>query len=296
MDIKIDVVSEESSDLLAPANDFVFRNIFGANEHKAELISLLNSILDGNPHIKDLTIENGDIPKDIENGKSVRLDINATSDDHTKFSVEIQCYNGGRVINRSAFYQSRQMPEDLKEGQSYDKIPDVISIWFTTYEETKRKYYASEAVYMFKETPLDPVEIATEKFRTIIIELGKFDLSRATPSNMRDVWLYFLIDPRGIPEDFLKAKEVNEAMNTLSHVSQDQNKRRIYNSLVRMRNDKINDMTYAMDEGIAIGEERGEAKKARETAQKMLGKGVDLADISEFTGLSVEDIKSLKAH
>jgi predicted transposase/invertase (TIGR01784 family) len=50
--------------------------------------------------------------------------------------------------------------------------------------------------------------------------------------------------------------------------------------------------------GIAIGEAKGiaegELKKARETALKMLKKGVDLEDISEFTGLSVGEIEKLK--
>jgi predicted transposase/invertase (TIGR01784 family) len=314
MDIKIETVSEEGTDLLAPSCDFVFRNIFGTNGHKAELISLLNAILNGNPHIKELTIENGDIPKDIENGKSIRLDINATADDCTKLVIEIQCYDGGRVINRSAFGQSKQMPEELKEGESYDKIPNLISIWFTTYKETKRRYHTSEAVYMFKESPLDPVEVATEKFRTIIVELKKIDLSKAKADNMFYVWSYFLIAPKEIPEEFLKIKEVNDAMNTLSHVSQDPNKRRVYNSIVRIRNDKINDMTHARDQGIAIGEKRGEKRgiaigeergiaigreegelrKAREMARIMLAEGLDATLINKCTELSLQEIESLK--
>jgi predicted transposase/invertase (TIGR01784 family) len=47
------------------------------------------------------------------------------------------------------------------------------------------------------------------------------------------------------------------------------------------------------EEGIAIGEERGREEK-RKMAQKMLRKCVDLADISEFTGLSIEEIESLR--
>ncbi|MDR2681625.1 MAG: Rpn family recombination-promoting nuclease/putative transposase, partial [Holosporaceae bacterium] len=122
MDIKIDVVSEDGTDLLAPSCDFVFKSIFGLNEHKAELISLLNAILKGKPHVENVTIENCEIPKDILNGKSIRLDINATSDDLTKFFIEIQCANVGRVMNRAAFCQSMQMPRELSEGQSYDNL------------------------------------------------------------------------------------------------------------------------------------------------------------------------------
>jgi predicted transposase/invertase (TIGR01784 family) len=54
------------------------------------------------------------------------------------------------------------------------------------------------------------------------------------------------------------------------------------------------DMLDAKNEGIAIGEERGELKKAKETARKLLAKGIDVADIAEVTGLSVKEIKALQ--
>jgi predicted transposase/invertase (TIGR01784 family) len=294
MDIKIDVVSEEGTDLLAPGCDFVFKSIFGLNEHKTELISLLNAILDGNPHVKDVTIENSEIPKDIIDGKSVRLDINATSDDLTKFSVEIQCANVGRIMNRAAFYQAKQMPGELLEGQSYDNMPNLISIWFTTYKETKRRHHTSEAVYMFRESSLDPIEVASEKFRTFIVELEKIDLSKAKANNMFDVWSYFLIAPDKIPEEFLKIEEVKNAMSTLNYVSHDKNQRRIYNSIVKARNDTINAMAHAKNEGIAIGETRGKKERDREIALKMLKKGNSIEDIADLTGLSIEEINSLK--
>ena len=38
--------------------DFAFKRIFGREDSKRSLMSLLNAILDGNPVIKDLTILN----------------------------------------------------------------------------------------------------------------------------------------------------------------------------------------------------------------------------------------------
>ena len=43
----------------------------------------------------------------------------------------------------------------------------------------------------------------------------------------------------------------------------------------------------------AIGLAQGEHKKAIETAKKMLSKGFSLEDVSECTGLSIDDIKKL---
>ena len=43
---------------LRPTEDFAFKRIFGREDSKRSLMSLLNAILDGNPVIKDLTILN----------------------------------------------------------------------------------------------------------------------------------------------------------------------------------------------------------------------------------------------
>jgi predicted transposase/invertase (TIGR01784 family) len=293
MDVVMDIVSEEGVSLLKPSSDFVFRNVFGTDERKSELISLLNAILKGKPHINDLTIENGDMPKDMENGKSVRLDIRAVVDGSTKILIEIQCYDGGSIINRSDFYQALQLPEELHEGQSFDSLPNIISIWFTTYNETKRKYHTSEAVLMYKESELDPVEIASEKFRTIIIELKKVDLSKAKASDILDAWMYFLIAPEEIPDEFLKVKEVNEAMQTLTYVSHDPEKRRIYNARIRAQNDIVNAMSHAKNEGRAEGRAEGRTEREREMARNAIQMGMPMNQVSQLTGLSDKELRSL---
>jgi predicted transposase/invertase (TIGR01784 family) len=96
--------------------------------------------LNGNPFIQDITLENTDIPKDIEDGKSVRLDVRATTDDNTKIQIEIQCQDEGNIVNRAAFCQSKMLPEELCEGDEYDSLPNLISIWITNYNETGRNY------------------------------------------------------------------------------------------------------------------------------------------------------------
>ncbi|VFN06578.1 MAG: hypothetical protein BECKG1743D_GA0114223_112383 [Candidatus Kentron sp. G] len=41
------------------------------------------------------------------------------------------------------------------------------------------------------------------------------------------------------------------------------------------------------------GEEKGEQKKAVEIAMTLLGKGMDVSEVSEISGLSEEDIRVL---
>jgi predicted transposase/invertase (TIGR01784 family) len=70
--------------------------------------------------------------------------------------------------------------------------------------------------------------------------------------------------------------------------------RAAYRAHLKTQNDRISREANAEARGIALGEERGELKKARETARTMLADGVPIATVSKYTGLSLEEIEALK--
>ena len=293
-------------DLLPVKNDYVFSRLFGAKSHKRVLICLLNSILNGKPHINDITLDPNEYKKTSPDGKSIRLDIAATSDDGTIFNIEIQCKDEGNIGDRASFYQSKLREGKLKSGDDYSSIPNIISIWISADSLTHRKGCVSEIVSMYKENGVDPIEIASEKMRQFIIELTKLE---ATPkrflNDMFTVWMQFIRDPNSIPPEFLNIPEVKEAMDELTHMSADPETRAEYDARVREMNRIYAGQTVKYKEGLEEGEkigaqkERAKAeaeKKAEkiESAKKMLSKGLEIQDIADFTGLSLAEIEALK--
>ena len=297
-------------DLLPVKNDYVFSRLFGAKSHKRVLICLLNSILNGKPHINDITLDPNEYKKTSPDGKSIRLDIAATSDDGTIFNIEIQCKDEGNIGDRASFYQSKLREGKLKSGDDYSSIPNIISIWISADSLTHRKGCVSEIVSMYKDNGVDPIEIASEKMRQFIIELTKLE---ATPkrflNDMFTVWMQFIRDPNSIPPVFLNIPEVKEAMDELTHMSADPETRAEYDARVREMNRIYAGQTVkykeGLEEGEKIGIEKGKAeerakaeaeKKAEkiESAKKMLSKGLEIQDIADFTGLSLAEIESLK--
>ena len=144
-------------DLLPPSNDYVFAALFGKRSHERVLICLLNSILNGRPTIKSVKLEPTEYKKTSIDGKSVRLDVVATSDDGTILNVEIQCKCNGKIEDRASFYKARLRSDKLKEGEDYSSIPDIISIWICVEPETNRKGCCHEIVDMYKDNGVDPV-------------------------------------------------------------------------------------------------------------------------------------------
>jgi predicted transposase/invertase (TIGR01784 family) len=293
----------ESKELLKTSYDFVFKRVFGAESHKRVLVCLLNAILKGNPQIDSIELDNTEIPKDSSDGKSVHLDIRAKTPEGLVVNIEIQCANRGKLIHRSAFYQARMMPREIKEGESYNKIPDMISIWIADYKATSRNHHTNEIVYMYKGTEKDPIEIATDKFRTFIIELEKIEFKKMHRADMFSVWMMFIKNPASIPQEFLSIPEVDEAMQELTYLSQDEEFRAEYEARQRLINDERAALVIAEEQGMKKGEEKGKAeglaegetRKAKETATKMLSRGISIEDISDMTGLSLEDVKNLSS-
>jgi predicted transposase/invertase (TIGR01784 family) len=270
--------------------------LFGVNKHKRALICLLNAILKGKPHIKSITLLNPEHKKERKNGRSITLDIEAVTDNGTLVDVEIQCVRDGNLVNRALHHQARVMRNELGEGETFDSCPNIISIWLTDYNETVRRHHTQEAVYMFKANESDGIEVASEKTRIFIIELPKVDLKKASLSDMFSVWMFFLKNPELIPDEFItKVPEVHEALEELKVLSMDDEFRASYNAHIKAENDRRSREANAEARGIAIGEERGELKKAKEMALGLLQAGVGVDIIAQTSGLSIEEIESLKA-
>jgi predicted transposase/invertase (TIGR01784 family) len=279
--------------LLDPKQDFVFKNIFGKEDGKPALISLLNSLFKGNPHIENLRLENTDIAKILEEDKASRLDIKATTDDKLILDIEIQVKNTGEIPQRAFHYLANMMPHIVKSNESY-KGPHVIGIWILGENVTNRQNAISEAYMTFQPSDPDPYQIMTDSARIFFIELPKFNPKNADSRDLLNGWLSFLQDPVFLDREFLNVPEINDAMETLKYISADPETRALADLRQKTINDHNSEITVAREEGKAEGKAEGELKKARETAVSMLGDGLPVETVSKYTGLSIDEIKALK--
>ena len=274
--------------ILDPKEDFVFKALFGTEENKKLLISLLNSILKGKPYINDLSLNNSELTKILEPNKSSRLDILATSDDGTKFNIEMQCRKTNNLPTRTLFYTSKLYTKDLKENEDYNKTK-VISIWLFGENVTDRKSAINEAYVTFKKNDKDPYEIMTNNLRIIYLELYKYIVSDENIKYKLSKWVDFLQDPINLNKETVEDEDIKQARETLNYISTDDKERSILDAIQKSRNDFYNDMTTAKEEGKEEGLKEGKI----EIAKNMLKDNVDINIISKYSGLSVEEIKLL---
>ena len=275
--------------LFDPKEDFVFKALFGTEENKKLLISLLNSILKGKPYINDLSLNNSELTKILEPNKSSRLDILATSDDGIKFNIEMQCRKTNNLPTRTLFYTSKLYTKDLKENEDYNKTK-VISIWLFGENVTDRKSAINEAYVTFQKNDKDPYEIMTNNLRIIYLELYKYIVSDENIKYKLSKWVDFLQDPINLNKETVEDEDIKQARETLNYISTDDKERSILDAIQKSRNDFYNDITTAKEEGKEEGLKEGKI----EIARNMLKKGLDVNLISELSGLTIEEINKLK--
>ena len=279
--------------LYDPKKDYIFKTLFGREKNKNLLISLLNSILRGNPVIKDLTLHNTELTKILEKDKSSRLDISAISDKGIKFDIEMQCRKTSDIPNRALHYSSKLFSSDIKENEDYNQARRVISIWIFGENVTNRKEAINEAMMTWQENEHDPYEVMTNHLRIIYLELNKYEVNDGNIKDILSGWVDFLRNPAHIDKRVLSNKDIEKAVEELEYISTDDEERAIIEAIQSGINDQNSRETIARNEGKQEGLREGEINKAREMAKNMLKDNVSINTISKYTGLTINEIQEL---
>ena len=314
--------------LLDIQSDYIFKRVFGIEKNKELLISLINSILKGNPQVTNLEIRNTEISKIFKNNLTIHLDIKAEINPQEFVDIEIQVRNTGEIMERAVQYlaeiltlNSRRLTEEeRKTGQKQTyKYPKVIGIWIMGENVTDRAAAVNEACLAFPPTEQDKYQIITDKLRVFFVELQKFHPKHVDRKNMLDVWMTFLKNP--LSDEIQSVPEIQKALDTLKEISADKNEREIYmlrqhtefgyisEKNVAIQNAKVEGEKIGIEKGEKIGIEKGKLEgekigiekgkaeganeKAIEVAKKMLSMGLSIEQISEATGLSIDDLRKL---
>jgi len=138
-------------------------------------------------------------------------------------------------------------------------------------------------------------ELLSDAVRMVFIELSKLDKILKKPvkamTDLEKFALFFEYAPsqehRKTVNKIIESEEaLKVAGNLLMNISQNEKERAIFRSRRKFQSDLESDM--------ATAEERGERKKAFEFAKKLLARNRPIDEIMEDTGLSLEEVESLK--
>jgi predicted transposase/invertase (TIGR01784 family) len=286
---------KEKKPPLSLKNDYVFRSVMGRPDSRAELADFLKSALDlPEDDYEELTVIDPHLLAWKADDKESILDVRIRTKTGKQVDVEVQLFTKLSFRERIVYYNARMYADQLLTGQDYRRLGRAISVVVTDFEvvhEDENYFhrftlYDSQSRIQFS----DAQEIC-------LLELPKLpDKSDGTA-----LWRWLRFMKTEEVEEMEKLAEQNsyieKTMMKVMEMSKDEAERMIAEGREKARRDREAELDYAMNEGLALGEAKGEAegevKKQLEIARNMKGRGMDVALISELTGLPEAEIRTL---
>ncbi len=275
-----------------PRVDFAFKLIFGREQNKDILISLLNSILeDYQPRpIASIEILNPFGSKEYERDKLTILDIRARDDKGEFYNIEMQITDQYYYNKRATYYWARLYSSQLGEGREYNNLKRTVSINILNFNRLEEKDYHS--VYRIKN--LRNNKDLHDQLEIHFIELEKFTKELPDLQKTLDRWIYFLkyaekFTGYNLPVPLKEIDTIEKAIRILDKMSLTEEEREIYEARLKALRDESGALETARIKGIEEGIKKGIEKGKIDSARKMLQAGIDRKEIARI--LEIEENK-----
>ena len=318
-------MKERESGVLNPFVDWGFKYLFGTDKSKKNLIGFLNFLLGLNDPIVDLKyLNNESIPMD-KDGRECIFDILCEDEKGEKYLIEMQNAGIGYMQNRMVYYACRLIDHMGEKGSEwhYD-LKKVYSICIMNYTYEQNPVLRRD----FKLCEPGTTNLLSDKLNFIMLQLPclkKEDIEEC--DSFYEKLLYLLIQMKEGMKTIEELKQEVYEHGFNEHIrevflgvledadvaSLSPKEKLIYDASLKRYRDNHACLDYAIEtgikqgiqkgiekgieqgiqQGIEQGIEQGMDKKSLEIAKKMKDKGEDYHTISEYTGLSAEQINLL---
>lgn len=298
---------------ITPRVDIAFKKLFGVEENKDLLISLINSIVSEEDQVSEITLLNPYNPKSFRNDKLSILDIKAKGIDGNRFNIEIQISDEADYTKRALYYWAKLYTEQLKEAEDYANLSKAIGIHilnFTSIPESDKYHNVFHIVEKenglkyFRDLELHTIEL--KKFAdSVSNELS--DVIAKIKTSL-DIWVafltkYSLLDKDNLPESLEDNTGLKKALNVLEVMNFNEAEREDYENHLKwlqiqtntLRNYEQKGKAKGLAEGKAQGKSEGRMEEKRKMAKKLLRRGISIDIVVEDTELTLQEVEVIKA-
>jgi len=287
-----------------PRVDFAFKKLFGSEENKDLLISLINAIISPTDQITEIELKNPYSLANYRAGKMSIMDIKARDKTGKWFNVEMQISEDFYYDKRAIYYWAKLVAEQLGDGMKYRELKKTFSINILDFDlipdaDTFHNLYKILNVKTGQANTLHDV------FEMHYVELSKFKKAYHEIATTLDRWTTFLtraheLDKNNVPIELAVDKEIVKAIEVVDRLFDD-DERQIYDTRMQALADVESQISSAWDkgwlegreEGIEKGIEAGIEKEKLNLARSLLDI-LDVETIALKTGLSQKEIEQLK--
>ena len=262
-------------------NDVAFRKIFGNENKTTILISFLNAILklEGDKKIKEVSIANPyQLPR-VAGEKASIIDVRAIDKKGRQFVVEMQVADVDGFDKRVQYYTCRDYSMQIDRGEKYPLLKPTYFVGILDFDYFESESYLSNHIIVNGEN----YEHKLKDIQFNFIELRKFTLEVDDLQALIEKWVFFIknaenldVIPANINDEGLK-----EAYRDADKHSWKKEELIAYDNASIAEQDVRGKMKFVVD------------KRNKEIVEKCYLKGIEIEDISEITGLSIDSIQAI---
>ncbi len=273
-----------------PFTDFGFKKLFGTEPNKDLLIDFLNQVLPPIHQIQDLTYLNNEHLGNAELDRKAVFDLYCVSNSGERFIVEMQKAKQNYFKDRSVYYSTFPIQEQALRGDWNFKLSAIYTVGILDFIFSEDKH-DNEVLHTVQLKNQKNV-IFFDKLTYIYLELPKFNKTEDDLKSSFDKWLYVL---KRLPElekrpAALQERIFQKLFEAAEIAKFSKKESELYESSLKYYRDLKNVIDTAEDEG----ERKGVEKTINKVAIKMLKEGEAISKIAKYTGLTEEEIESLK--
>ena len=291
----------KKEEILSPMIDVVFQMLFGEVGSEKITQDFLSAIL--KEKIETISLDqNIVLRRELPKGKMGIVDVLAKINDNEFCNVEMQMADKKNMIKRMLYYWARQYAKEIGKKEEYKELKRTIVVLIANFEFDKLRELGVHSRWKIIEEERRKI-VLTEDLEFNIIEVPKMYKEKQARDEKLIEWLKFLENPESKEvQGYMKKNEnMKEAREKLDKMSKDEKVRKMaelrQKALMDEREAEYTGYSNGLEDGIKQGMkqglEQGIGQGYREIAKKMKGKGKDINEIIELTGLSKEAIEKL---
>ena len=299
-----------------PRVDFAFKKLFGSEENKDLLISLINAIVSEADQVVDIELKNPYNLADYQANKMSILDIKACDKSGRWFNVEMQISQDLYFDKRSLYYWAKLVTEQLSEGMMFKELKKTISINILDFDfiPNTPDFHNLYKIINVKSGQDDKLH---DVFELHYIELRKFKKQFHEIVNSLDRWVTFLVkahefSKQNLPAELAVDNGIVKAVQAVDRMFNEE-ERLIYEVRMQSLADIESKITSAEEKGLRNGLKRGIEQGLQQGIQQGIEQGIqqgiqqekiaiakellnvlDAKTIALKTGLSIGEIEQLK--
>ncbi len=291
------IMTEFTEKYINPFTDYGFKRLFGEEPNKDLLLDFLNELLyEEQGKIVSLNYLKSEHLGTTEIDRKAIFDLYCENEKGEKFIVELQKTKQKFFKDRTLYYSTFPIREQAKRADWMYELNAVYTIAILDFVFDHDKDDPEKYRYDVKLTDIETMKVFYDKLTFIYLVMPKYNKTIEQLETRFDKWLYVIKNLNRLNRipDKLRERIFEKLFETAEIAKFSPEQARYYEDSLKYYRDLKASLDTSFEEGKEKGIQEGIEKGIEKVALEMLRQNETVDKIMQFTGLTKEQVESLK--